>query len=97
MGDTSMMLLTETARGRGLGRRIAAAAILSGLTFLVPWIWGTSLLTAALIASAPGAVVLVGSSVSDIFDDAIDAVANAAYFMVGIVGVILSVILDIFD
>jgi hypothetical protein len=77
------------ARARGPVRRIAAAVVVSGLVFLLLWIFVFSVYTSLLIASGCCVVVVAASAALDPVEMVLDAIA-------GIVSVVLAVIAAIF-
>ena len=61
---------------RGIGGRIAAAAIVGVLLFGLLWYTIFSAVTAALIAAGGTGILVVGSSVSETFESLFELLAN---------------------
>jgi len=60
-------------------RRIAVAVMLSGLVFVVLWIMMFSMVTSLLIGSGCCVVIVAASSLSDLFDALLDALATVIF------------------
>jgi len=73
------------------GRRIATAAVLGTLLFLVLWITMFSLVTSMLIGTACCVVIVAASSLSDAVEILLDAVASVIFGIVAVFAAIFSV------
>ena len=78
-------------------RRIAAAVILSGLVFAVLWIMVFSMVTSLLIAAGCCVVIVAASSVSDLVDMLLDAIASVIFGVLAVIAAIFAGIFSLFD
>ena len=77
-------------------RRIAAAVILSGLVFDVLWIMMFGMLTSLLIGAGCCVVIVAASSLSDLFDMLLDALATVIFGVLAVIAAIFGAILGLF-
>ena len=82
---------------RGIGERIAAAAIVGVLLFGLHWRTVFSAVTAALIAAGGTGVLVVGSSVSDTFESLFEMLANILLGILATIGAFFAAIFYIFE
>ena len=76
------------ARTSSPARRIAVAVILSGLVFAVLWIMVFNMVTSLLIGAACCVVIVAASSLSDLVDMLLDAVATVIFGVLAVIGAI---------
>ena len=76
-------------------RRIAVAAILSGMVFVVLWIMAFSMVTSVLIGSACCVVIVAAGAVSDVFEALLDAVATAVFGVLAVIAAIFAAIVGL--
>jgi hypothetical protein len=86
----------RTASNSSPARRIAVAVILSGLVFVVLWIMMFSMVTSLLIGSGCCAVIVAASSVSDLFEMLLDAVASVIFGVLAVIAAIFGAIFSVF-
>jgi hypothetical protein len=77
-------------------RRIAVAVILSGLVFAVLWIMVFNMVTSLLIGAACCVVIVAASSLSDLVDMLLDAVATVIFGVLAVIAAIFGAILGLF-
>ena len=77
-------------------RRIAVAVILSGLVFAVLWIMVFSMVTSLLIGAGCCVVVVAASSVSDLFEMVLDAIAAVVFGVLAVIAAIFGAIFSLF-
>ena len=77
-------------------RRIAVAVILSGLVFAVLWITVFSMVTSLLIGAGCCVVIVAASSLSDLFDVLLDAVATVIFGVLAVIAAIFGAIFSLF-
>ena len=77
-------------------RRIAVAVILSGLVFAGLWIMVFSMVTSLLIGAGCCVVIVAASSVSDLFEMLLDAVATAIFGVLAVIAAIFGAIFTVF-
>jgi hypothetical protein len=77
-------------------RRIAVAVILSGLVFAVLWIMVFSMVTSLLIGAGCCVVIVAASSLSDLVDMLLDAVATVIFGVLAVIAAIFGAILGLF-
>jgi hypothetical protein len=77
-------------------RRIAVAVILSGLVFVVLWIMVFSMVTSLLIGAGCCVVIVAVSSLSDLFEMLLDAVATVIFGVLAAIAAIFGAILGLF-
>jgi len=77
-------------------RRIAVAVILSGLVFAVLWIMVFSMVTSLLIGAGCCVVIVAASSLSDLFEMLLDAVATAIFGVLAVIAAIFGAIFGLF-
>ena len=78
----------RTASNSSPARRIAVAVILSGLVFAVLWIMVFNMVTSLLIGAACCVVIVAASSLSDMVDMLLDAVATVIFGVLAVIGAI---------
>jgi hypothetical protein len=78
-------------------RRIAVAVILSGLVFVVLGIMVFSMVTSLLIGSGCCVVIVAASSLSDLFEMLLDAVASVIFGVLAVIAAIFGAIFSLFD
>ena len=76
-------------------RRIAVAVILSGLVFAVLWIMMFSMVTSLLIGTGCCVVIVAASSLSDLVDMLLDAVATAIFGVLAVIAAIFGAIFSV--
>jgi hypothetical protein len=76
------------ARTSSPARRIAVAVILSGLVFAVLWIMVFNMVTSLLIGAGCCVVIVAASSLSDLVDMLLDAVATVIFGVLAVIGAI---------
>jgi hypothetical protein len=81
----------------GIARRIAVAAVIGVILFAALWYLVFSAVTAALIAAGGTGVLVVGSSVSDIFESLFEMLANILLGILAAIGAFFASIFSIFD
>ena len=86
----------RTAPNRSPVRRIAVAVILSGLVFAVLWIMVFSMVTSLLIGAGCCVVIVAASSVSDLFEMLLDAVAAVIFGVLAVIAAIFGAIFGLF-
>ena len=86
----------RTAPNRSPARRIAVAVILSGLVFAVLWITVFSMVTSLLIGAGCCVVIVAASSLSDLFDVLLDAVATVIFGVLAVIAAIFGAIFSLF-
>ena len=86
----------RTAPNFSSTRRIAVAVILSGLVFAVLWIMMFSMVTSLLIGSGCCVVIVAASSVSDLIDMLLDAVATVIFGALAVIAAIFGAIFSLF-
>ena len=77
-------------------RRLAVAVILSGLVFVVLWIMMFNMVTSLLIGAGCCVVIVAASSVSDLFDMVLDAVATVIFGVLAVIAAIVGAIFGLF-
>jgi hypothetical protein len=77
-------------------RRMAVAVILSGLVFVVLWIMVFSMVTSLLIGAGCCVVIVAASSLSDLFEMLLDAVATVIFGVLAVIAAIFGAILGLF-
>jgi hypothetical protein len=77
-------------------RRIAAAIMLGVLVFSVLWLMVFSLLTSLAIGAGCCAVVIAASSVSDLVEMLLDAVASVIFGVLAAIAAVFAAILGLF-
>jgi hypothetical protein len=77
-------------------RRLAVAVILSGLVFVVLWIMMFNMVTSLLIGAGCCVVIVAASSLSDLVDMLLDAVATVIFGVLAVIAAIFRAILDLF-
>ena len=77
-------------------RRIAAAVILSGLVFAVLWIMVFSMITSLLIGAGCCVVIVSASSLSDLVDMLLDAIASVIFGVLAVIAAIFAGIFSLF-
>jgi hypothetical protein len=78
-------------------RRLAAAVMLSALVFAVLWIMAFSMITSLLIGAGCCVVIVAASSLSDLIDMLLDAVATVLFGVLAVIAAILGAIFSIFN
>ncbi len=82
---------------RGFLRRVAVAAVIGLILFAALWYLVFSAVTAALIAAGGTGVIVVGSSVSDMFESLFEMLANILLGILAAIGAFFAAIFSIFD
>jgi hypothetical protein len=77
-------------------RRLSVAVILSGLVFVVLWIMMFNMVTSLLIGAGCCVVIVAASSLSDLVDMLLDAVATVIFGVLAVIAAIFGAILDLF-
>jgi hypothetical protein len=77
-------------------RRIAVAVILSGLVFAVLWIMVFNMITSLLIGAGCCVVIVAASSLSDLVDMLLDAVATVIFGVLAVIAAIFGAIFGLF-
>ena len=77
-------------------RRIAVAVVLSGLVFVGLWIMVFSMVTSLLIGAGCCVVIVAASSLSDLFDALLDALATVIFGVLAVIAAIFGAILGLF-
>jgi hypothetical protein len=81
----------------GPGRRIAVSVILSLLVFvLVLWVTTFTLVTSLLIGAGFGVTVLAASTISDVVEMLLEAVATVVFGVLAVIAAILGFVFNIF-
>ena len=86
----------RTAPNRSPARRIAVAVILSGLVFAGLWIMVFSMITSLLIGADCCVVIVSASSLSDLVDMLLDAIASIIFGVLAVIAAIFGAILGLF-
>jgi hypothetical protein len=76
--------------------RIAVAVILSGLVFAVLWIMVFNMITSLLIGAGCCVVIVAASSLSDLVDMLLDAVATVMFGVLAVIAAIFGAIFRLF-
>ena len=77
-------------------RRLAVAVILSGMVFVVLWIVMFNMVTSLLIGAGCCVVIVAASSLSDLVDMLLDAVATVIFGVLAVIAAIFGAILGLF-
>lgn len=75
--------------------RLAAAVMLSALVFVVLWIVVFSMITSLLIGAGCCLVIVAASSLSDVLDMLLDAVATVVFGALAVIAAIVAAIFSI--
>jgi hypothetical protein len=86
----------QRASGSGAIRRVAAAVAMCAMIFLVLWVVAFSFLTALLIASGCCVVLVATSTVSDIVEMVLDAIATVVLGVFAAIAAVFAAIFAIF-
>ena len=86
----------QPASNNSPARRIAVAVILGGLVFAVLWIMVFSMVTSLLIGAGCCVVVVAASSVSDLVEMLLDAVASVIFGVLAVIAAIFGAIFSVF-
>ena len=78
-------------------RRIAVAVILSTLVFAVLWIMVFSMVTSLLIGAGCCVVIVAASSVSDLVDMLLDALATVIFGVLAVIAAIFAGLFSLFN
>jgi hypothetical protein len=78
-------------------RRLTAAVMLSALVFAVLWIMAFSMMTSLLIGAGCCVVIVAASSLSDLIDLLLDAVATVVFGILAVIAAIFAAIFSVFD
>jgi hypothetical protein len=76
---------------------VAVAAVIGLILFAALWYLVFSAVTAALIAAGGTGVIVVGSSVSDMFESLFEMLANILLGILAAIGAFFAAIFSIFD
>ena len=77
-------------------RRIAVAVILGGLVFAVLWIMVFSMVTSLLIGAGCCVVIGAATSVSDVVEMLLDAIATVIFGVLAVIAAIFGAIFSLF-
>ena len=77
-------------------RRLAVAVILSGLVFVVLWIMMFSMVTSLLIGAGCCVVIVAATSVSDVLEMLLDAIAAVIFGVLAVIAAIFGAIFGLF-
>ena len=77
-------------------RRIAVVVILSGLVFAVLWIMVFSMVTSLLIGAGCCVVIVAATSVSDLVEVLLDAIASVIFGVLAVIAAIFGAIFGLF-
>jgi len=77
-------------------RRLAVAVILSGLVFVVLWIMMFNMVTSLLIGAGCCVVIVAASSLSDLVDMLLDAIASVIFGVLAVIAEIFAGIFSLF-
>ena len=77
-------------------RRIGVAVVLGGLVFAVLWIMVFSMVTSLLIGAGCCVVIVAASSVSDLVEMVLDAVATVIFGVLAIIAAVFGAIFSVF-
>jgi len=86
----------RAASNNSPARRIAAAVTLAALLFVVLWVTMFSMVTSLLIGAACCAVIVTATSVSDVFEMLLDAVAAVIFGALAVIAAIFAAIIGLF-
>ena len=78
-------------------RSVAVAAVIGLILFGVLWYTIFSAVTAAVIATGGTGVIVVGSSVSDVFESLLELLASVVLAVLGAVAAVFAAIFSIFS
>ena len=81
---------------RGSGRRIAACLIVSALVFLTLWLMALSLVTALLISSGVGVVLIATSTVLELVATVLDVIATVIFAILAAIAAVIAAVFSIF-
>ena len=84
-------------QSKSLGRTIVAALVIGVILFSALWYTVFSAVTAALIAAGGTGVIVVGSSVSDVFESLLEMLAGAILAVLGAIAALFAAIFSIFN
>jgi hypothetical protein len=84
-------------KSKSLGRTIVAALVIGVILFAALWYTVFSAVTAALIAAGGTGVIVVGSSVSDVFESLLEMLAGAILAVLGAIAALFAAIFSIFN
>ena len=87
----------QTTPNRSPARRIAVAVVLSGLVFAGLWIMVFSMVTSLLIGAGCCVVIVAATSVSDLVEMLLDAVATVIFGVLAVIAAIFGAIFSLFD
>jgi len=76
--------------------RIAVAVVLSGLVFAVLWIMVFNVVTSLLIGAGCCVVIVAASSLSDLVDMLLDALATVIFGVLAVIAAIFGAIFGLF-
>lgn len=88
--------VTRPASASGPVRRIAAAAVMTGLVFLLLWLMAVSVFTSLLIAAGFGVVVVAASAASDPVVMVLDAIAAVVFGVLAVIAAFFGAIFSLF-
>jgi hypothetical protein len=86
----------RTVPNNSPARRIAVAVILSGLVFVVLWIMVFSMVTSLLIGAGCCVVIVAATSVSDLVEMLLDALATVIFGVLAVIAAIFGAIFSVF-
>ena len=92
----SLKPAARRASNNSPARRIAVAMMLGGLVFAVLWIMVFSMITSLLIGAGCCVVIVSASSLSDLVDMLLDAIASIIFGVLAVIAAIFGAILGLF-
>ncbi len=84
------------ASASGTVRRIVATLILSGIVFVAMWLMAFSLLTSLLVSSGCCVVLVAASTVFDVVEMVVDAIAAIIFGVLGAIAAVFAAIIALF-
>jgi hypothetical protein len=92
-----MTIPPPASSGKSFLRTFAVATVLGFVLFAALWYTIFSAVTAALIATGGIGVIVVGSSVSDVFESLLEMLANVVLAVLGAIAAVFAAILSVFS
>jgi len=87
---------TRPASTSRVARRIAVAAIMGVLVFVVLWLMAVHFIASVLIASCFCAATVAASSVSDVVETVLDAIAAVIFGILAAIAAVFAAIFGLF-
>jgi hypothetical protein len=78
------------------GRRIAACVLVGAIVFLALWMTAFTLVASFLISTCVGVVLVAASSVSDLVEMALDAIATVIFAIFAAIAAIFAALFSLF-